>query len=306
MELSDTLRALVRRWYVLLLGLLLTAGAGWAVHRAVPTTYQATGSILLMPSPVMVGDAGNPYLYLGGMRDVLDVVIRRSDAEQVREGLLAPYEGSDYEVAPDATTQSPIIVVTAESLSPEDAVALLQAALVTVGSNLDAMQDELTLPEANRIQRRELVVDATATADNSTARQATIATVGAGLLGTLLLTGFVDGRLLRRRARRTAPRNQAADTDATVTEPSGREVAVNRPRRQRRWRAGLGPVTETSGREASVNETAGPETAGNVHEPDPAPPTRVVEPDDAEVDDRPRGPDRRPVAVGGRNLPPNR
>lgn len=218
MELSDTLRTLLRRWYILLLGLLMTAGLGWAVYRAVPTTYEATGSILLMPSETMVGKDGNPYLYLGGMRDVLDVLVRRSDSEQVREATLSRFEGADYSVAPDATTQSPIVVVTVETASPENSVALLQVVMTTVGNNLGAMQDELALPELKRIRIRELVVDASATANTGTARQAAIATVGAGFVGTLLLTGYVDGLLVRRRARHSVPRNQPTDSVAPVTD----------------------------------------------------------------------------------------
>lgn len=218
MELSDTISTLLRRWYVLLLGLLLTAGLGWAVYRAVPTTYEATGSLLLMPSEVMVGDAGNPYLYLGGMRDVLDVLVRRSDAEQIHEATLTPFEGADYRVEPDASTQSPIVLVTVQSRSPEDSIALLRTVMATVDSTLVTMQDELALPPTNRIQLRELVVDTTATADTGTGRQAAIVAVGAGLLGTVLLTGLVDRLLVRRRARHSTTGSNIPVTPAPVTE----------------------------------------------------------------------------------------
>lgn len=226
MELSDTLRTLLRRWYIVLLGLLLTAGLGWGVYRAVPATHEATASILLMPSDVMVGDAGNPYLYLGGMRDVLDVLVRRSDSEQIHEATLAAFEGSDYRVEPDATTQSPIVVITVQSPSPEDAIALLQTVMATVDSTLVTMQDELALPPTNRIQLRELVVDTTASVDTGTGRQAAIVAVGAGLLGTLLLTGTVDRIIVRRRARHSMTESDAPATPAPVTEDDSSPVAL--------------------------------------------------------------------------------
>jgi hypothetical protein len=218
MELSDTLATLVRRWHILLLGLLMTGGLGWAVYQAVPTTYEASGSILLMPADTMVGKGGNPYLYLGGMRDALDVLVRRSSSEHSRQSVLSRFDGANYTVSTDPTTQSPIVLVTAQSKSPDDSMALRQEAMATIGRNLESMQNELGISDKSRIRMRELVVDSSATANTKMALQAAIVSVGAGLLCTLAATAFADKVLTRRRARRSLGGNELGDPGTPVTE----------------------------------------------------------------------------------------
>lgn len=210
MELNDTLRVMVRRWYVLLLGLALSAGLGWVVHVSVPTSYEADTSILLMPAETVVDEeVGNPYLYMGGMADALDVLVIRAGAEQVRADVLDDFPGADYTIGSHPTTPTPIVDVTAEGASGEESLALMQAATASVIETLDVMQDELGLPDAARIRPAELTVDPVATELTGQANKAAVAAVGAGVLVTLMMTALVDGVVARRSRNRSRSRSRS-------------------------------------------------------------------------------------------------
>lgn len=202
MNLAETFAGVVRRWYIFLVGLIATAGLAWGAYQYVPPTYEASGSILLMPSEATVGEDGNPYLFLGGMTEALDVLIRRSNAAEIQESLLKRFDGASYTIQPDRMTSSPIVVVSVEAPSNEVALALLQAAMTTVDRNLDSMQNELSVVPRKRIHAKELVVDPEATVNSKMQIQLAIVAVGGGVLGTFMLTGFMDGLLNQRRLRK--------------------------------------------------------------------------------------------------------
>lgn len=217
MQLSDTIAILTRRWYVLLIGLCLTAVVGWSAYQAVPTKYEATGSLLLMPSTDTVGTEGNPYLYLNGMTDARDVLLLRSGSTENREAVIGDHAETDYTLTSDPTTQSPIVSAVAQSSTPEAAMAVMDAALNNVRQNLRTMQDELELPEGQRLSARLLVLDESATPSRTTAWRVAIMAGGIGVLGTLMMTGLIDNALLRRRERRRA---RLADEAAAAREPA--------------------------------------------------------------------------------------
>ncbi|SJM54753.1 hypothetical protein CZ771_07285 [Actinomycetales bacterium JB111] len=212
MEVRDTLGMLLRRWYVVLLGLALTAGLAVATHRLVPTPYEAGGSILLMPAETVVDDdVGNPYLYLGGMADALDVLVVRARADESRGPLLEGVDGADLSIEKDPTTPTPIVNVRAESSAPGTTLELRDAAMAEVVDILGQMQDELDITGQARIRPVDLTVDESATAVTGTATKLAVAALGAGLLATFILTGVVDGWLTRRAARREREEPEARE-----------------------------------------------------------------------------------------------
>lgn len=215
MRLTETLKSLGRRWYVVLLGLAITASAGMLISDKVPVTYAATGSILLMPPDETVGDRGNPYLYLGGLNTALDVLVRRANSIEVSGPLMELHPGSTYTVEPDRTTSSAIVLVTAEAGTSDAAFTLRDEAMATVMTTLDLMQDEANVENVMRLHGQDLVIDKKSVPKTKTRLQLILVAVGGGIVGTLLLAGVVDGWIIERRHRRLdTPEPEPAEEDA--------------------------------------------------------------------------------------------
>lgn len=196
MRLRDTMNALRRRWYLLALGLVVTAVGCFFVFDQTPADYEARGSMVLMPPPATVGDEGNPFLFLGGMGQALDVLNRHVNAAEVTEPVLDAHPGTTYTIDPDPSTSGSIIQIVATGPSPKAAMAVLYDALGTVPVALDAMQNDLQIEDYLRISVMPVVVDDEATKDDKDRLQALIFAAATGIVATILLVGIVDGVLL--------------------------------------------------------------------------------------------------------------
>ncbi|MEO9239028.1 MAG: hypothetical protein ABI418_13175, partial [Jatrophihabitantaceae bacterium] len=124
-------RALVRRWYVSVLGILITVGllAGAVVE--VPATYQARASVLLLPPKTKL--EANPLLGLGGLQEVSDVLARAISDSETADQILAIGSGGKYSVGRDTSTSGPIILITAEASTSTAALAIKRALIDKLG-----------------------------------------------------------------------------------------------------------------------------------------------------------------------------
>lgn len=234
MRFTETMKSLARRWYIVLLGLALTAGMAYLVSDKVPTTFEATGSVILMPPSETVGIDGNPYLSLGGLNEAQEVLVRRSSALEVTEPILSGRPGSSYSVQSDRTASTPIIVVTAEARTAASAIETREVAMESVIGTLKVMQDEAHVKKELRVNAQNLVVDADALPKTKTKTQLLLLAVGGGAVGTLILAGAVDGWLIERRIRKSSTRLSSAVTlsepaEGPIAAPPGRRAANPAP-----------------------------------------------------------------------------
>jgi hypothetical protein len=220
MQLKELIKSLARRWYVVLAGLALTAGMCAVVYEKIPATYEASGSLVLMPPSATVGATGNPYLYLVGMSQALDVLTRRANAAEVRGPILENFRDLTYSVDADRSTSGAVVVVKVSSPRPNETMGGLKAALATVPATLKAMQDELSVPDYSRINLKTIVVAPESTMENKAQLQLIIVTAGAGVVGTVLLARMLDGLLLARRMRRGNPERQAPGSSVETPDPA--------------------------------------------------------------------------------------
>jgi hypothetical protein len=201
MYLHDLIRSLLRRWYLVLFGLLLTAGLAWAAFQTIPVTYESRASMVLLPPKISTEPDGNPYLYLGGLGQALDVLTRSLDADAERERLEDAHPEATYEAIADTTTSGPIMLITSTASTPAGARNLTAAVLEAVPTVLSDLQTDLGVPVDSRITVMTLSVDTAATVDAKLRTQALGALIAAGVTLTILLTGLLDGLLRSRRSR---------------------------------------------------------------------------------------------------------
>lgn len=198
MHMRDTLDVLRRRWYLVLLAVLISIGLVSLLATRLEPAYRATASVVLVPPDSTVGEAGNPYLFLGGLSQSVDVLSRSVNSETTRNKVedLAP--SGHYETVADATTSAPILVVTTEDSSGDGAMNLLAAVLAQVPTSLSELQDQVGVASNARITSQVV----TASDEPEVAQKArvrSLAMVGIAALGVgLLITGLVDGLLARR------------------------------------------------------------------------------------------------------------
>lgn len=150
---------LLRRWYFVLAGVLLSAGACFLTWTVVPPSYQATSTAVLIPPSSLVGENGNPYLYMGGLDQVLTVLTVRLNSPEVAEPLIEGRGNAGFTVERDPTTPGPIMLITATGDSRGHAMQLLEDVVRTVPENLSVMQDQLRIPTFSRVEVMTVVQD---------------------------------------------------------------------------------------------------------------------------------------------------
>lgn len=226
MYFRDLVGSLIRRWYLVVVGVLVVAGLGWLTFQLVPPTYGARANVLLLPPQSSLEPGDNPFLGLGGLGQPLEVLARLLDSDATRSALLEDFPGADYIVAEDSSTNSPILLVESLASAPEAALSTLEAVLEAVPATLSELQDELEVPRDAQVTSTNLTVDAVASADSGSQLRAVLAAVALGGTVVALLVGMIDGMLLAR----SKPVEIEADTALQGT--SNRERTRARGRRR--------------------------------------------------------------------------
>lgn len=199
MLLHDLGRGLLRRWYFVVIGVLLTACGALLLSSVVPPTHRATARVVLIPPSSLVSTDGNPFLFLGGLEQALGVLTVKLSSDVANEQILQGYPDGSYTAAKDPMSPGPIMLITAESESPESTLQVLDAVLRIVPENLENMQDQLNIPDPSRITALTIVREDATTKVLQSQLRAVLAGVALGLSMTVLLTGLLDRMLISRK-----------------------------------------------------------------------------------------------------------
>lgn len=232
MYLRNLSESLLRRWYLVVVGLCVVAALAAVTYVKVPPTYEANANVVLLPPKTTVVEGGNPYLYLGGLSQALDVLTRSIDGDTTREGILGGRKDIDYAVEPDRTTAGPILVIQATGPTVKDTLTVLNAVLDAVPVNLRKLQDDLQVTPTSQITSMTLTVDQKPTVVGKDRLRAVIGVAGIGAAGMALLIGAIDGFLLSR-ARRKGRVAEARPVAAAAAEASSFDEIIA-PRRDGR------------------------------------------------------------------------
>jgi len=244
MYLRDLGKSLIRRWYFVIVGIGVTAGLSvFAANYLVPT-YEARASLVLVPPATTIGKTGNPYLFLGGLQQSVDVLTRALDAESVRREVAVAAPTGEYKVEVDFASSAPIILVTANDSSSAGAQRLLDSTVRQAPVTLGDLQESIGVRAGALITTMVVSIDEKPK-PVQTARYRTIALVtAASLFLAFMAIGLFDGLLLRRRGRKAAAAAGRADLepdelapgDADPSDPGSKRPSVHPSSRKRRGR----------------------------------------------------------------------
>ncbi len=211
MRWDETLAALYRRWYVVVIGVLFSAALAFGVLRFVPVSYSASGTVLLLPSKTQLttDGSGNPLLVLGALSAPAGIVIERLDGADAHERVAVKFPGAEYTIVSDPTLRGPAVLVTTTAKSSGAALDALDYVLTDIPAELTQLQTELKVAPDAKFGSMQLASDKKATKDDSSQQRLLIAAPVAGLVVTLFGTVAIDAiarRSLRRRANRVRRR----------------------------------------------------------------------------------------------------
>jgi uncharacterized protein involved in exopolysaccharide biosynthesis len=221
MRLRDMILGLWRRWYLVLPFLLITLGLCFLVRQSVPAIYRSQGSLVLMPAASTVGPGNNPYLYLGGMEQALDVLAAEVSTKDSAKLIADAHPGVSYVAAPDKSSSGSVMRVTVEGGNRTQVRAALKGVVALVPQTLTSLQDVQKVAPNSRITLMTLGVEEEPTVDAKAQTVAVLAAAGAGAGVSVLLTAVIDGRLLARNRRRAAADAVPAD-QGDIPDAEGR------------------------------------------------------------------------------------
>jgi hypothetical protein len=241
-DLLTTIRILLRRWFVVVPALLLTAGAAYLTLQTVKPSYEATGAVVLLgpatagapvpgePSPPQV----NPYLEFGGALETTALIVSRSLMSEAAVTRLAEKGATAvYEVGTGSDGGSPLVNVIATD--PDEAVALrtVEVLITEVGAELERRQAAARAPRSQFIRAETVTTPTRATPLSGSSLRAVAAVGALGLAASFGLGFLAEAVAVRRRRPRAAvevPGQHAApdvgwrarDPDQSGAEGAGR------------------------------------------------------------------------------------
>lgn len=229
MDLAQGVRVLLRRWFIVLFGLALTAGAALYVYQNSPQSYATNSRLLLLLPPGASGAElpNSPFIYLPQGLNILAQLLRTEAAtHRFQQGLVADGYTATYAVGVDA--RDPILTVSVEGADPEMVLDTRDAVISRITDELNRVQDEEDVPDRQRAHIRTSGVDDVAQEMGGSRLQAAAGAAAAGGLTTLLLTFLIDRWALNRAARKGKPGGRAGRPGKK------RNDRVSRPAKPRR------------------------------------------------------------------------
>lgn len=230
MELRDFVVAMRRRWYLTLAALMACAATGLLMLSTVPPSYSAEATTLLLPPATQAtaenpNGPDNPLLFLGGLTQTRDVLMRRLRSEQVIDQV-AKVSDATYEVSQDLNSSGPVVVITAEAPTSKQAVDAANLIQRVLPELLTQLQTELGVTKNAQILSFPLTASPDASISHKSQIRLAIVAVAAVGLSSFVLIGLIDGVITGRRRRRRSPRRSGQgrplrqdETSAVPTAP---------------------------------------------------------------------------------------
>ncbi|MCX4885538.1 MULTISPECIES: chain length determinant protein [unclassified Streptomyces] len=239
MDLAEIFRVMRRRWYVLLPGLLLTAGLIVGVVTMVPVTYQSQSTVVLLNSQkATVAYDGNPFLStqtsLTGMADSLARNLNSDDSLRDLKGLGAK---GTFEAKLADNAQGPLMWLTVTGTDKASVLASDKLLTSYAKDRLDQFQKQQKVNSKAMIRMTTIVPPQNPVAQTKTRLEYMVLAGGLGLVLSLVGVFYVEAR--RRPRTAPAPEETAQPEElvdpVSVPEPTAGEpvaeqtIALRRP-----------------------------------------------------------------------------
>lgn len=228
MNIADTLRGLLRRWYIVVPGIVLAVAGAVGAYATIAPGYERTATQLLLPGEGTVPPGvTNPYLYLGGLTQGSDIVVRVMQGEDVAGKVLAEYPGTEVLIQRDPTVSGPVIQIVVTAKTDAAAEGALDALVSQSAVVLNELQDAQNVSADDKMSISTLTQDTSSTLQQKTRLVMSAAIAVVILILSLVAASLVDG--LARRPRASGRRGASAPLvprtshrDAT-SDDAGRE-----------------------------------------------------------------------------------
>jgi hypothetical protein len=278
----NSLKVLVRRWYIVAAGLLVTLAGAVGVNSLISPSYTAAGSLVLAVPPNLPERAAssNPYLAYGNLAVAARVVASGMNQPSVVRDQRTKGATGDFVVDLDPERSSPIITVNSTARTAAEAIKTVQVVTEGVQQLLADRQKTLGAPQNTWITANSVVVPEEANQAIGSRLRAVSAVLVLGIIGTLTLAFAIEGIAQGRAAPApgAADRLRGAGTPAPGNPPPPAQPAQNRPPAPAYTPAlapvGVCPLCRTAFRSAEDLAWHLEESHGLDGSPPPAPPAR--------------------------------
>jgi hypothetical protein len=258
------LAVLRRNWWVVVLGVLVTALGTVGAFVNTKPTFTADGSAFLVPAQAQHDDKGNllnPYTTFGSSSANLGLVaVSIANGNAVSSKVLSEGGTATYTVS--SASKAPIITVTATGHGSAAVARTVTAVIVELGNELQDLQQRAGVNLSKQIQVQP-VKEPTKGKESVSKRLILPAVIAVlGLLASAALALAVDslrGPVKEKKPSRRRPRGEAPE-EAELPEVPESPAPAGRVISSQDWSAAASPVVE---------RTAAPTTNGNGRHPAP-------------------------------------
>jgi hypothetical protein len=154
---------------------------------------------VLLPPENSLEKGDNPYLALGGLSTVADILTRSMTDTTTTTSLKAQGVTDPYTVTIDPTTAAPVIIIQIESATSDSAISSMRAIVAQLPQSLDQVQRSAGVPTGSLIRSNVITQDSEGTPQSKSQVRALLVVAVAGLVGTWLATATLDSLVMRRR-----------------------------------------------------------------------------------------------------------
>jgi hypothetical protein len=204
MELRKALRIVLAYWFVVAAGLCATGAAVVLVSARVTPTYEAMGSLIILPPTEVAGGKQNPYTRFDSASSTTAVAmlaIIKGQSFALRMEQLGFAEDS-FEIGMNPGSGGAIMDVRVAADEPGAALAQWTTLVSEVQSILAAQQEATGAPSESFISARELVSPVSAERVSGSPSRAALAVGVLGLTVSLSCAFLLDSLLPARRPHR--------------------------------------------------------------------------------------------------------